>query len=36
MAEACLNLRAAFRENRPKVGTSSKFDFAHFWLVDNL
>ena len=29
-------LRAAFRKYRPTVGTSSKFDFAHFWLIDNL
>ena len=28
-------LRAAFRKYRPNVGTSSKFDFAHFWLIDN-
>ena len=24
-------LRVAFRKYRPTVGTSSKFDFAHFW-----
>ena len=29
------DLRAAFRKYRPTVGTSSKFDFAHFWLIDN-
>ena len=28
-------LRAAFRKYRPTVGTSSKFDFAHIWLIDN-
>ena len=28
-------LRAAFRKYRPTVGTSSNFDFAHFWLIDN-
>ena len=28
-------LRAAFRKYRPTDGTSSKFDFAHFWLIDN-
>ena len=27
-------LRAAFRKYRPTIGTSSKFDFAHFWLID--
>ena len=29
------NLRAAFRKYRPTVGTSLKFDFAHFWLINN-
>ena len=28
-------LRAAFRKYRPTVGTSSKFDFPHIWLIDN-
>ena len=28
-------LRVAFRKYRPTVGTSSKFDFAHIWLIDN-
>ena len=28
-------LRAALRKYRPTVGTSSKFDFAYFWLIDN-
>ena len=28
-------LKAAFRKYRPTVGTNSKFDFAHFWLIDN-
>ena len=28
-------LRAAFRKYRPTVGTRSKFDFAHIWLIDN-
>ena len=28
-------LRAAFRKDRPNIGTSSKFDSAHFWLIDN-
>ena len=30
-----LYLRAVFSKYRPTVGTSSKFDFAHFWLIDN-
>ena len=28
-------LRAAFRKYRPTVGTSSKLDFAHIWLIDS-
>ena len=28
-------LRVAFRKYRPTVGTSSKFDFANCWLIDN-
>ena len=29
------NLRAAFCRYRPLVNKSSKFDFTHFWLINN-
>ena len=29
------NLRAAFCKYRPLVNKSSKFDFTHFWLINN-
>ena len=29
------NLRAAFLKYRPLVSKSSKFDFTHFWLINN-
>ena len=30
-----LYLRAAFSKYQPTIGTISKFDFAHFWLIGN-
>ena len=35
LATMYTDLRAAFRKYRLTVGSSSKFDFAHFWLIDN-